>query len=81
MIWHVQTSRIVRKYKLDNKVVDCVEWCPSKERCILTATNEELVYVIQPALYSRESTESTNEMISQAEKNYNQDVLLNDKKE
>jgi ribosome biogenesis protein ERB1 len=46
IIWHVQTSRILRKYKLDNKVIDCVEWCPSKDRCILTATNEELVYVI-----------------------------------
>jgi ribosome biogenesis protein ERB1 len=46
VIWHVQTSRIVRKYKLDNKVIDCVEWCPSKDRCLLTATNEEIVYVI-----------------------------------
>jgi ribosome biogenesis protein ERB1 len=81
VIWHVQTSRILRKYKLDNKVVDCVEWCPSKDRCILTATNEELVYVIQPGLYARDVSESTDEIITQAEKNYSQDVLLNDKKE
>ena len=81
VIWHVQTSRILRKYKLDNKVVDCVEWCPSKDRCIITATNEELVYVIQPGLYARDVSESTDEIITQAEKNYSQDVLLNDKKE
>ena len=48
VIWHIQTSRIMRKYKLDNKNVDCVEWCPSKDRCILSATNEEFVYLIQP---------------------------------
>ena len=77
----MQTSRILRKYKLDNKVVDCVEWCPSKDRCILTATNEELVYVIQPGLYARDLNESTDEIITQADKNYSQDVLLNDKKE
>lgn len=81
LIWHVQTSRILRKYKLDNKVVDCVEWCPSKDRCILTATNEELVYVIQPGLYARDINESTDEVITQAEKNYSQDVLLDEKKE
>ena len=48
VVWHVQTTRILRKYKLENKVIDCVEWCPNKDRCILTASNEEHVYVIQP---------------------------------
>lgn len=81
VIWHVETTRILRKYKLDNKIIDCVEWNPSKERCILTATNEEIVYVINPGLSTREINSSTTDLIDQAEKNYNQDVLLNDKKE
>lgn len=57
VIWDVQTTRILRKYKLENKVIDCVEWNPSKDKCLLSVTNEELVYIIQPALYSREINE------------------------
>ena len=59
-----------------------MEWCPAvKERCILTATNEEIVYVISPGLFSKEVNEATAVLIGQAEKNYSQDVLLNEKKE
>jgi ribosome biogenesis protein ERB1 len=57
VIWDVQTTRILRKYKLENKIIDCVEWNPSKDKCLLSVTNEELVYIIQPALYSREINE------------------------
>jgi ribosome biogenesis protein ERB1 len=46
IVWHVPTTRILRKYKLENKVIDCVEWNPIKERCILSASNEELVYIL-----------------------------------
>lgn len=46
IIWDVQTTRILRKYKVDNKVVDCVEWNPNKEMCLLAVANEEFVYVI-----------------------------------
>ena len=81
VVWHVQTTRIVRKYKLPNSVIDCVEWCPVKERCLLAACNEEQVYVIQPDLYSREVNRATSELLDQGEKSYKQDVLLNEKKE
>jgi ribosome biogenesis protein ERB1 len=30
IVWEVGTGRILRKYKLENKVVDCVAWSPSK---------------------------------------------------
>lgn len=63
MVWHVQTTRILRKYKLDNKIIDCVEWNPNKEKCILSATNEEIVYVINPGLYTRDINTSTSELI------------------
>ena len=81
VIWHVETTRILRKYKLDNTVIDCVEWNPNGERCVLAVANEEIVYIIQPALYSRQVNEATNEVIEQTEKTYKQDVLINDKKE
>lgn len=54
VIWHVQTGKILRKYKLENKVVDSVAWNPNKERCVIIVSNEELVYIIQPGLYSRQ---------------------------
>jgi len=48
VIWDIKSARILRKYKLDNPVIDCIEWSPSKENCLLAATNEDNVYVIQP---------------------------------
>ena len=30
VIWDIKTTRILRKYKLKNPVIDCLEWCPSK---------------------------------------------------
>jgi ribosome biogenesis protein ERB1 len=81
VIWHIQTTRIMRKYKLDNKAVDCVEWCPSKERCILSAVNEEFVYLINPCLYSSETNEATIKLLEETEKNYKIEVGVNDKKE
>ena len=54
VIWHVLNSKIMRKYKLENKVIDCVEWNPQKNTCLLAVTNEEFVYLIQPGLYGRE---------------------------
>jgi hypothetical protein len=71
----------LRKYKLGNKVIDCIEWCPIKERCALAVTNEDFVYIINPVLYSKTANSATTEIIEQAEKLYKQDVLLNEKKE
>jgi len=48
VIWHVATSRMLRQYKLDNSIIDSVEWNPSKNTCILAAANEEQVYLLQP---------------------------------
>ena len=46
IVWDVMTTRILRKYKLEHAIIDCVEWSPSKTNCILSASNEELVYII-----------------------------------
>ncbi len=53
----------MRKYKLANKVVDQVEWNPSKGICMISAANEELVYLIQPQLYNTVINESTGKLI------------------
>ena len=44
---------------MENKVIDCIEWTPTKDRCVLAVTNEEFVYLIQPALYSSLINEET----------------------
>ena len=41
VIWNTKTSKIVRKYELPHKVVDCIEWCPNAAYCLLAVTNEE----------------------------------------
>ena len=81
VVWHVQTSRILRKYKLDNKVIDSVEWNPNKDICLLSVANEEYVYIFQPQLYNQESIDKTLVFIEEGEKLYKQEVLLNEKKE
>ena len=46
VVWDIKSTRILRKYKLKNSVIDCLEWCPSKQNCLLAVTNEDLVYMI-----------------------------------
>ena len=46
VVWDIKSGRILRKYKLEYAVIDCIEWSPSKENCLLAATNEEFVYVV-----------------------------------
>lgn len=47
VVWDINSTRILRKYKLENSVTDCVEWCTSNNNSLLAAVNEEFVYVIQ----------------------------------
>jgi len=81
VIWDVKSTRILRKYKLHNPVVDCVEWCPSTKSCLLSIVNEELVYIVQPQLYSKSSTEHTTSLIDSCEQQYLIDVKASDQKE
>ena len=52
VIWDVKTARIVRKYKFENAVTDCIEWCPGRYG-VLAVTNDTDLYLIQPALSTR----------------------------
>lgn len=47
IVWDINSTRILRKYKLENPIIDCVEWCTSQTNSLLAAVNEEFVYVIQ----------------------------------
>lgn len=46
VIWNTNTSKIVRKYKLCNAVIDNLAWNPKTTSCILAACNENIVYII-----------------------------------
>jgi ribosome biogenesis protein ERB1 len=41
IIWCTRTTKILRKYELNNKVIDCIEWCPNVDYGMLAVTNEE----------------------------------------
>ena len=41
IIWCTRTTKILRKYELDHKVIDCIEWCPNVDYNMLAVTNEE----------------------------------------
>ena len=45
VIFDVKTSRILRKYQLENDVVDSLEWCPTRYG-LIAATNDSCVYLI-----------------------------------
>ena len=83
VIWHTRTSKIVRSYKLPNKVVDCLEWNPDPTLCILAAANEENVHLIAPELYSRKVNDATRAVLKQAKHFYEIDLAASgaDKKE
>jgi len=78
VVWQIDTRRILRKYKLPNPIIDSVEWCPSTTNCILAVANEELVYIIQPSLYSKPLSESTKVNFSEWEQRYKVDVKASD---
>ena len=46
VIWNTTTSKIVRKYRLENAVIDCIAWNPKTSGCLLAACNEQNVYVL-----------------------------------
>lgn len=81
IVWDVLTTRILRKYKFENKVVDSVSWSPSTTHCLLAASNEESVYLLQPGLYSRKQTAETKEQMKRWETQYKVDAKANDTKE
>jgi len=70
VIFNVKTARVARKYKLANKVVDCLAWCPDQTKCLLAAANEETVHIIAPALYGKESNQSTKETLATSASTY-----------
>ena len=70
VIFNVKTSRVVRSYKLPNKVVDTVAWCPDSKRCLLAVANEETVHLVAPGLYSKEHNRATKDMLGAASSVY-----------
>jgi ribosome biogenesis protein ERB1 len=59
VIWQVDTGRILRTFKLKNNVIDCIEWNPSKQYCIIAVANEESVFIIEPKVYTKKINELT----------------------
>ena len=78
VVWEVPSARIIKKYKLENKVVDCVEWAPlynsKSSPNLLAVTNEEHVYIINPNLSSKAIREQTALNFENWEKQYDLDV-------
>lgn len=66
---------------MENPIIDAIEWCPSKKRCLLAVTNDVNVYIFQPKLYSKQSSEELSDDITKWENQYNLDVKANDQKE
>ena len=54
----------MRKYKLINKVIDKVEWCPNDQLCLLAVANEDKVHLIAPALFTRSANFATKDLLT-----------------
>ena len=70
VIWNTRTTKIVRKYQLPNKTIDCVEWCPNAAYCLLAVGNEEQVHLIAPDLSTRTTNERTKATLEMSSKTY-----------
>lgn len=81
VIWCVKTGKIVRKYKLSNKVIDKLQWCPNASFCILAVANEEKVHLMAPALSSREVNTDTIHLLNNASKSNQIESAAAEKKE
>ena len=81
VIWNSRTGKPVRQYRMPNKVVDAVEWCPNTDYCLLAVANETEVHLIGPELYRRDCGRFTKEMFDDAASTYKIDAAASDKKE
>ena len=63
VVWDIKTSKILCKYKTENKIIDCIEWSTSKTHCFLSVANEEHVVLYHPRLYSRQQSRATSEFL------------------
>jgi len=70
VIWNTRTTKIMRKYELPNKVIDCIEWCPNASYCLLAVNNEEQVHFIAPELAAREVIDATKAILEISQKTW-----------
>jgi ribosome biogenesis protein ERB1 len=70
VIFNIKTSKVVRKYKLQNKVTDKIAWCPNEQYSLLAVANEETVHLITPNLGTKEVNRATKELLVEAKKMY-----------
>jgi ribosome biogenesis protein ERB1 len=61
IVWDIKSSRVLRKYKFPNAVIDCIEWCPSETNSLLAVVNEEFVYIVQTALNTKKKNQETKD--------------------
>ena len=54
VIWNTRSGKKVRQYRLPNKIIDQIEWCPTMDQCLLAVTNEDQVHLIGPELYRKD---------------------------
>jgi len=53
IVWQVETTRIIKKYRTDKDVIDCVAWSPEAEHCVLTVCNEDELLIFMPNCYNK----------------------------
>ena len=63
VLWSIKTSKIVRKYKLPNKVIDKISWCPNEEFSMLAVANEDTVHLVTPSLGTTDVNLATKELM------------------
>ena len=80
-MWHVKTARVMRTWKLPEKIIDSVAWNPSKDVSLIAVCNEEFVWILQPNLASSEIKKKTAEVIRSSEESYKIDAAASEKKE
>lgn len=81
VIWNAKTTKIVRQYKMPNKVIDRVMWCPNEGICLLAVANEETVHLVHPGLGTNEVNKTTKDIVFEASKSYKLESAAIDKKD
>lgn len=64
IIWHVNTSKMVKKYAFNNPITD-IEWNPLKNLCLLTISSTIFIYFVNPKLNSPGVNESTTSSLKE----------------
>jgi len=81
VVWQVETTRILKKYRTEKPVNDCLAWSPNKDISLLLVCNEDNLLIFNPNCYPKEAKLKTKGLLEQMQEAWKTKADSSKKKE